>query len=154
MAANKKPDKAAKTDASTKVKKSDVAKAIALGRGIKTEIAKKLKVSRQTLDNYLKRWPDLVPKLAEAREVIIDFAEIGLEKLIKKGDVRAIIFTLETIGRDRGYQKRTEITGANGRPVLELSPELALLMAKLGISGSDVVRSLEHELKVAAGAAS
>jgi hypothetical protein len=140
--------------AQVKVSKKKVDAAIFEGRGIKTEIAKKLKISRQTLDNYLKRWPDLVPKLADARETIIDSAEIGLEKLIKRGDVRAIIFTLETIGRNRGYQKRTEITGADGRPVIELSPELALLMAKLGISGADVVRSLETELKVAAGAAS
>lgn len=144
------PKKTAKT---TKVAKSTVIKAIEFGRGIKIEIAKKLKVSRQTLDNYLKRWPDLVPLMAQARETIVDHAEIGLEKLIKKGDVRAIIFALETLGRDRGYQKRTEITGANGRPVLELSPELALLMSKLGINGSDIIRTLETELKAAAGAA-
>lgn len=131
-----------------------VRKAIYAGCGIKTDIARRLKVVRQTLDNYLAEWPELLDDLKLAKECLLDEAESALAKRVKKGDTRAIIFTLETIGRERGYQKRTEITGANGRPVLEIPPELALLMAKLGVNGSDIIRSLETELKAASGAAS
>lgn len=138
----------------TKVKKSDLKRAIEAGCGIKKEIATKLNISRQTLDNYFKRWPDLVPMFESSRESLIDDAEAGLSKAIKEGSVPAIIFTLKTLGAKRGYQERTEITGANGRPILELSPELAFLMSKLGISGSDIIRSLTEELKAAVGAAS
>ena len=129
-----------------------VRKAIYACYGIKTDIARRLKVVRQTLDNYLTEWPELLHDLKQAKEGLLDEAETALAKRVKKGDTRAIIFALETLGRDRGYQKRTEITGANGRPVLELSPELSMLMAEIGVSGSDIIRTLTEELRAARAA--
>ncbi|HYE75875.1 MAG TPA: hypothetical protein VEF04_21200, partial [Blastocatellia bacterium] len=91
----------------TKLTKKAVKAAIEAGRGIKKEIADKLVISRQTLDNYLKRWPDLVPVLERSRETLIDEAEVGLARAIGDGNVQAIIFTLKTLGSKRGYQERT-----------------------------------------------
>ena len=54
----------------------------------------------------------------EERETLIDFAENQLFQQVKDGNITAIIFTLKTIGKSRGYVERQEVTGAEGGAVL------------------------------------
>ena len=37
---------------------------------------------------------------------------------MRKGNITAIIFTLKTIGKSRGYVERQEVTGADGGAVI------------------------------------
>ena len=42
----------------------------------------------------------------------------SLDKLNgQEGNITAIIFTLKTLGKSRGYVERQEVTGAEGKPV-------------------------------------
>lgn len=52
-----------------------------------------------------------------ARQSIIDDAEDGLREGVEAGNMTAIIFTLKTIGKERGYIERTETETYNMTPV-------------------------------------
>lgn len=136
-----------------KFTKKALIKAIENSFGVKSRIVARLGCARNTLDNYLKRYPELNLLMADEAERILDVAEEGLHDLAMFGDLNAIRFLLERKGRHRGWGPRTEITGADGKPVLEIPPELALLMAQLKINGADIIRSVTEELKAAVGAA-
>ena len=82
--------------------------------GIKSTIARRLDVSRWTVDNYLKRWKSVQEAYDEEREKIVDMAETKLLEKIKSGDYPAIRFFLMTQAKERGYVERQEHTGADG----------------------------------------
>lgn len=97
--------------------------------GIAGDIATALGVRRSTLYGWLKSDPEFAAALEEARENLVDMAENRLRTLIQgvpaieideKGEKRfagwiekpsetAIIFTLKTRGKKRGYVERQEI---------------------------------------------
>ena len=85
-----------------------VAQAIKKSRGILTGAAQALGCSRQTVDNYIKKYKSVKDAYHEARETTIDFVETKLLKNIDSGDTTAMIFFLKTIGRGRGYMERVE----------------------------------------------
>ena len=80
-------------------------------------VARKLGVSRGTVQNRIAESPTLQVKLQDARETMIDNAEVMLYKKIKDGDTVALIFFLKTQGRRRGYSERIEHTGGDGGPI-------------------------------------
>lgn len=98
-----------------------VKEALIKANGKVSEAAKKLGVSVPTVYNYIDRYPELKEIRQNAVEALIDLAESALEKKIKRGDTTAIIFTLKTQGKNRGYIERQEITGKDGQPVISLS---------------------------------
>ncbi len=77
--------------------------------GIKSTIARRLDVSRWTVDNYLKRWKSVQEAYDEEREKIVDMAETKLLEKIKSGDYPAIRFFLMTQAKERGYVERQEV---------------------------------------------
>jgi hypothetical protein len=101
----------------------DVATALIKSGGVHRRAAEILaeaygrKCTRQTVYNYLKRHPELREVLEESREASIDQAESQLLDAVERGDINAIKFYLETKGKLRGYTRRQEITGAEGRPI-------------------------------------
>lgn len=73
-------------------------------------------VSRSTFYEWEKEgW--FADEVRSIKEESIDFAEAALKKQISNGVVASTIFYLKTIGKDRGYSERHEITGANGKPI-------------------------------------
>ena len=79
--------------------------------------ARFLNCSRNTISRYIEQYPTVKVVADEERETLIDFAENQLFKQVQDGNITAIIFTLKTIGKSRGYVERQEVTGANGKPV-------------------------------------
>lgn len=91
------------------VTKEEVQRAIEASRsGLLTDIAQRLGVSRSALSKYLKYWPDLEELRQQKRESFIDLAEDKLMGLVKNGDRKAIFFTLERLGKNRGYYRQEE----------------------------------------------
>lgn len=118
--------------------------------GIKTAIAQRVGCSRGTVENALERWPDLQALIDDERSSIIDLAETKLMQQVTGGELRAILFTLETLGKDRGWTKRTEVTGADGERLMGLSPDVMKMIESMGLDMSEVVRQFETMVKAAA----
>ena len=80
--------------------------------------ARFLGCSRNTISRYIDLYPTVKAVADEERETLIDFAENQLFKQVQDGNITAIIFTLKTIGKLRGYVERQEVTGAEGGAVI------------------------------------
>lgn len=76
--------------------------------------AEGLNVARSTIYRKIKRHPTLETILEDARESFVDLAQSKLRQEVQKGNITAIIFTLKTLGKSRGYVERQEVTGADG----------------------------------------
>lgn len=79
--------------------------------------AKSLGVSRSTLYRRIDASPALKVVLADSREELKDIAESALKRAVIAGEGWAVCFALKTVGRDRGYVERQEVTGADGGAV-------------------------------------
>lgn len=80
-------------------------------------IARRLNVTRPTVYSYVKRWKTVSDAVNEEKEAMLDFTENQLFKQVQAGNITAIIFTLKTIGKSRGYIERYEHTGADDEPM-------------------------------------
>ena len=80
--------------------------------------ARYLGCDRHTVTRYINTYPTVKAVADEERETLIDFAENQLFKQVQDGNITAIIFTLKTIGKSRGYVERQEVTGADGGAVV------------------------------------
>jgi hypothetical protein len=106
-----------------------VVRALESSMGLISPAARALGCSAQTVRNYVKRHPTVKRAKEDEREKLIDMAEASLYKQIKSGDTTAIIFTLKTVGKDRGYVERREVTGKDGGPLAtkQEGPDLSVL---------------------------
>lgn len=86
--------------------KEQVSTALTDANGFVTIAAKNLRCQTCTVNEYIKRFPELKAVLDDARAATLDVAESQLMKLIEQGNVTAIIFFLKTQGRTRGYQEK------------------------------------------------
>jgi hypothetical protein len=105
--------------------------------GIVTDACRETGVERSTFYNWLKTDPAFKAAVDELQDVAIDYVEGKLFERISgvevvKGvdkdgkeiiyslppDVQAISLYLKTRGKKRGYIERTELTGADGDPLL------------------------------------
>jgi predicted transcriptional regulator len=83
-----------------------VAEALRRSGGIKAHAARMLHCSRQAIDGYIKRHPEVREVWIDARETMVDIAETKLHAAVERGEWRAVRFTLSTLGRDRGYSTK------------------------------------------------
>lgn len=81
------------------------------------QAAKALGVSRSTVNRRITESATLKQLLEDTREELVDVAESALRREVLNGNITAIIFTLKTQGKRRGYVERTEVTGADGGAV-------------------------------------
>lgn len=76
--------------------------------------ARVLGCNPQTIRNYADRYPTVAAALQASRDDMIDWAEVSLRKAVLNGEPWAVAMVLKTIGKNRGYTERQEITGADG----------------------------------------
>ena len=86
-------------------------------RGLISLAATALGCEPQTVRSYVKRYPTVATALREERERMTDIAEASLYQQIKDGQGWAVCFYLKTIGKERGYVERQEVSGPNGDPI-------------------------------------
>lgn len=89
--------------------------------GLLTLAAKKAGYSYMTICRYVHDYPAVKDAVTAAKERMLDFTEGKLYEKIKAGDNIAILFYLKTQGKSRGYIERSEVTGAEGTPLLSVN---------------------------------
>jgi len=90
----------------TKRRAADVIDAIEGTGGIKTSIAQKLGVARNTVDNYLDRWVTVRQAYDDEVARVGDMAEMTLLKAIKDGDTGAAKWYLSRVRRGKFAQRQ------------------------------------------------
>lgn len=73
--------------------------------------ARALGCTRQALSSAVTRWK-MRDELAEAREDLCDLAEESLRSLVTGLDLGAVTYTLDTLGKRRGYIRRVQDVAA------------------------------------------
>lgn len=95
-------------------KNAEIIEALKATGGLVYMAARKLGCDPSTINIRAKASPEIREAIDSARGDMLDMAEHELKKAVRGGDMTAIIFTLKTIGKHRGYVERVEQTGANG----------------------------------------
>lgn len=86
-----------------------IALAIKRKDGNISEAAKALKVTRGALYKRIQDNDELKQIIVDARETLVDDTESEARKQIKKGNTAIIIFTLKTLGKERGYIEQQDV---------------------------------------------
>jgi hypothetical protein len=82
-----------------------ILKAIENSGGIKTNVAKKLGISRQTIDRYQRLYPSIAKALQEEMDIVRDKAESNIFLEIQNGDIALSQWLLRYKG---GYVEKSE----------------------------------------------
>jgi transposase-like protein len=93
-------------------------------RGIIACTCKKVGVSRQTFNYWVRTDEDFSEKVQEILEEQIDFVENQLLKGVENGNDKLIQFYLRTKGKKRGYGESTDFTTkgeAISQPIINIS---------------------------------
>lgn len=94
-----------------------VIEALRAAAGVQHIAAQKLGCARSTITYYKRKYPEIEEALSEIKESLIDLSEGVVWHHVRKKNLRAAQFVLETIGKQRGWIKRGEITGPDGDPI-------------------------------------
>ena len=107
--------------------KKDVLKALNDNMGIVAGACRKAGISRYTYYKWYNEDELFAEKCDDVKELQKDFAEALILKKMKDGDTTMLIFYAKTQMKDRGYNERQEITGADGAPLMEKQIDISKL---------------------------
>lgn len=87
--------------------------------GLVSLAAKRLQCSPQTIYSRAKKVQAVQLAIDEARDELVDYAELALRSAVIAKEPWAVQFTLKTLGKHRGYveTQRQEISGPDGGAV-------------------------------------
>lgn len=97
-----------------RLKLKDVESQLQEHKGNMAAVGRALCVSRQAVWKYVQDHEALKEIQKELQQSFIDEVESELYNQALKGNVTAQIFILKTLGKDRGYVERQELTGKDG----------------------------------------
>lgn len=97
-----------------RISNTEVAEALQRHLGIIALAAKELGLTRQALERRIARSSALKTALAAQRETGLDLCEAVLWRSINEKNVSVAQWVLERLGKHRGYNLRTELTGKDG----------------------------------------
>jgi hypothetical protein len=112
---------------------AEVAHALIETKGMVYIAAQRLGCTVETIRLYCKRYPSVQAARDAQRGQMVDLAELKLYQSIQNGEPWGIAFALKTLGKDRGYVERQELTGQDGqgmvlRVVYENAPDPPLAL--------------------------
>jgi len=110
--------------------------------------ARSLGVTYHAIANRLYKSEMLAAALESIRESHLDLAESQLLIKIKEGELSAITFYLDRIGKHRGYVKREEQSGPDGGPIQ--MQNVPLNLGKLTDDEMDMVIALSEKMNAKA----
>ena len=111
--------------------------------GFVSKTSTQLRCTRQTVWNYIKRYPELQDIREEIEETYLDMAEGKILDLIEAGNLTAIIFYLKCKGKDRGYVEK-QIIKSEGSLLLGEDPQYP----KMKAMGAEVLQMFKKMARV------
>ncbi len=105
----------------------EITTALIKNYGNLTASARTLGILRTVLQRRIQHSPELKEVLNEARDALIDIAEEGLVGNVIKGNLPAIMYTLKTIGKERGWGESQDINFTGKMANLNLNTDLSKL---------------------------
>lgn len=98
----------------TKITVEQVEAALKQTNGNIAAAARLIGCSRFTVHTRINESPTLRQTIIDGKEAIIDHAESALRRAVLEGEGWAVMFTLRTVGKNRGYveKKETELSGS------------------------------------------
>jgi hypothetical protein len=108
----------------TNPKKEAMLKALEESLGVVTMAAKKIGIDRRTHYLWMNTDEDYKAAVEDLQDVVLDFAESRLHKLVEKGDTASTIFLLKTKGKRRGYIERTDHDLTTGGQPISITLDL------------------------------
>lgn len=103
-----------------KQKRNSFLERLRIRAGMITYACKDVNIDYVTYQNWRKKYPDFDKDCDHILNVeTADRVESALMKRILAGDTTAIIFYCKTKLKSRGYTERTELTGADGEPLVK-----------------------------------
>lgn len=94
---------------STALKKKAMLEALEKTLGVVTTAAKIVGIERTTHYKWMESDNDYKEKVQDLQDVVLDFAESALHKMVENHNPAATLFLLKTKGKKRGYVERQEI---------------------------------------------
>ena len=94
---------------STHIKKKAMLEALEKTLGVVTTASKMVGIERTTHYKWMANDKDYKDKVNGLQEVVLDFAESALHKMVENHNPAATLFLLKTKGKQRGYVERQEI---------------------------------------------
>jgi hypothetical protein len=92
-----------------KVKLDEFANVLKACDGIASETAKRLGITSRGARQRIQKSAFLRQIQTEAQAKLVDLAESQLKKAVSGGNMKAVLFTLQTLGRDRGYGRNLKV---------------------------------------------
>jgi hypothetical protein len=96
---------------------SQIVEALQATNGLVSLAAKKLGCSPQNIYARRERSPAIGKAIYDSRQELVDHAELALRSAVLDKEAWAVCLVLKTLGKDRGYVERQEVTGAEGGPL-------------------------------------
>jgi hypothetical protein len=91
-----------------------IIEALQATNGLVSLAAKRLGCTPQTIYTRAKRVQSVQRTIDDCRAELVDHAELALRGAILGKEPWAVALTLKTLGKNRGYVERQEVTGADG----------------------------------------
>jgi hypothetical protein len=101
--------------------KKRVLKALETSLGIVSAACKESEVSRTQFYKWIKEDEEFKQEVEELQNVVLDFAESTLHKLIADGNTAATIFFLKTKGKKRGFIEKSELDLTSGDEPIKIN---------------------------------
>ena len=95
-----------------------IAQALRDTNGLVSLAAKRLGCAPNTIYYRAKAVKSVKQAMDDCRGELVDFAELALRSSVIDKEPWAVSLVLKTLGKDRGYVERQEVTGADNGPVL------------------------------------
>ena len=116
-----------------------VAAALLECRGMMYLAAKRLGCDPETIRNYCKRYQTVEQAKQDARGELLDMAELKLWAAVQRGEAWAIAFALKTLGRNRGFVEKLDLT-------LQIEQVAQRVAAEVGLSAAAVLAEAQQLL--------
>ena len=137
-----------------KFRNSEVKKLLHKHEGNISEVARELKVARSSVYRRMKKFPELQKVHDQEKERMLDRVEAAMYREALAGNITALIFTLKTQGRHRGWNERQELSidsrvehhGSNVKDPESDAAYLAEVLKELRRMGMTKREELEPEI--------